>query len=146
MLRANSRSNLSLAFLSLIPMQSCHWSFNLAAFAKLSVLVFAALLPLRPGNWNSLAIFNTFLQGLANYIKDELLSHDIQSMLDRLIRLAIRVDLHFQGRRQVKRQYLVGRQPPSRPRRFTTAGSSPITARLLSGAPKPMQLGRTSLT
>ena len=51
----------------------------------------------RWSDWNSPTLCNTFLQSLEDYIKYELVSHDIPPMLDKLIRLRIGLDLGFQA-------------------------------------------------
>lgn len=40
-------------------------------------------------------LLDTFLHGLADYIKDELVSYEVPWMLDGVIELAIRIDLRI---------------------------------------------------
>ena len=54
-------------------------------------------------SWNSSALCDAFLHGLAAYIKDELVSHDTPITLDGVIDLAIRIDLRIQTRRREQR-------------------------------------------
>lgn len=61
--------------------------------------------------WNSSAFCEAFLHGLADYIKDELVSHDTPLNLDGVIDLAIRIDLHVQIRRREKCQGGAQRSP-----------------------------------
>lgn len=49
--------------------------------------------------WNSSALCDAFLHGLANYIKDELVSHQKPTTLDGVIELATCIDLHIQAQR-----------------------------------------------
>ncbi|KAG5281322.1 hypothetical protein AALO_G00069940 [Alosa alosa] len=49
-------------------------------------------------SWNAGAIFDTFLNGLSDEIKDELVSHDLPSTCEELIDLAIRIDTRLQQR------------------------------------------------
>ncbi|KAF7641874.1 hypothetical protein LDENG_00269710 [Lucifuga dentata] len=83
-------------------------------------------------DWNMAALCDAFLNGLADYIKDELVSHNLPTTLDGLIELSTRIDLRIQARRCENLQ------------RTTTATSSSIPDS--PGGPEPMQLGRTSLT
>lgn len=46
-------------------------------------------------NWNSASLCEAFLFSLADYIKDELVSHELPSTLDGLIELATRIDLRI---------------------------------------------------
>ncbi|KAF7645929.1 hypothetical protein LDENG_00196170 [Lucifuga dentata] len=87
---------------------------------------------------------DAFLNGLADYIKDELVSHDLPTTLDGLIELATRIDLCIQARRRKKLQRPARHQSPQRPRRTSTATSS--TTPDSPGGFELMQLGCTSLT
>eukprot|EP00064_Thunnus_orientalis_P017544 superscaffoldBa00003762_g17628 len=53
--------------------------------------------------WNYLALCDAFLNGLADYIKDELVSHDLPTTLDGVVELATRIDLRIQARIQQQR-------------------------------------------
>lgn len=92
-------------------------------------------------SWNPDALRDTFLHGLADYIKDALVSHDLPQTLDGAIELAIRVDLWVQARRRDRRRGSLMRQEGAGP------DSSPGPSLGVSGTePELMQLGRTALT
>lgn len=96
-------------------------------------------------SWNSSALSDAFLHGLADYIKDELVSHDTPVTLDGVIDLAIRIDLRVQARRREKRQGGTQRALPPR----SCGGAAAVNSSSLGqqhGDPEPMQLGRTSLS
>lgn len=95
-------------------------------------------------SWNSSALCEAFLHGLADYIKDELVSHDTPITLDGVIDLAIRIDLRIQARRREKRQGGAQRSLPPRSRGGATAANS-TPLHYQAEDPEPMQLGRTSL-
>ncbi|KAF7645916.1 hypothetical protein LDENG_00196740 [Lucifuga dentata] len=98
----------------------------------------------RQSDWNMAALCDAFLNGLADYIKDELVSHDLPTTLDGLIELTTHIDLRIQARRCEKLQRTARRQSPQHLRRTTTATSSSVPNS--PGGPEPMQLGCTSLT
>ena len=52
----------------------------------------------RRSEWNQAAQVDAFLLGLADYIKDELVSYDLPASLDEIIALASRVDRRIQAR------------------------------------------------
>ena len=89
----------------------------------------------RRSAWNPEALVDVFVHSLADYIKDELVSHDQPSTLDEAIALAVRIDRRIQARRRER-----GRQIP-RDRRFLTTPSS-------SASPdsEPMEISRVSLS
>ncbi len=93
--------------------------------------------------WNSSALCDAFLHGLADYIKDELVSHDTPLTLDGVIDLAIRINLRVQTRRREKCQGGAQRSLPPRSRGGATAVNSGSLGQQI-GDPEPMQLGRTS--
>ena len=98
-------------------------------------------------DWNPAALRDVFLQGLAGYIKDELVAYDPPSSLEALIELATRLDLRIQARRRERRSEVPPRSPvrswfPATP---AFLPQTP-TASLRMGNPEPMQLGRTHLT
>lgn len=94
--------------------------------------------------WNSAAQTDAFLLGLADYIKDELVSYDLPTSLDGLIELAAKLDRRIQARRQERRQRLTERRPVLRPRLSSdTISHAPV---LQDGGPEPMEVGRTSLS
>jgi len=100
----------------------------------------------RQSGWNSSALCDAFLHGLADMVKDELVSYDLPSTLDELIILATRVDLRIQARRQERRQGTPGRHLPVRPWGAPAVTSSSASTGPQQWEPEPMQLGRTSLT
>ncbi|KAF7655616.1 hypothetical protein LDENG_00053630 [Lucifuga dentata] len=67
--------------------------------------------------WNMAAQCDAFLNGLADYVKDELVSHDLPTTLDGLVELATHTDLRIQARRREKLQKPVRQQSPQHPRR-----------------------------
>lgn len=84
----------------------------------------------RLSDWNSAAQCDAFLAGLAEYIKDELVSYDLPSSLDGLIELTSRFDRHIQARRQDRRQGETDRHSS------TWARGSPAATSVMSG-PQP---------
>lgn len=90
--------------------------------------------------WNADALFDTFLHGLSEDIKDELVSHDLPTTCEALINLAIRIDRRLQERRRGRFPGL-SLQPSGSP----TTQPTPLPA---SGAPdpEPMQIDHTRLT
>lgn len=94
--------------------------------------------------WNMEALVDVFLKSLADYIKDEMVSHDRPSTLDAAIALAIRLDRRIQARRQER-----GRQrlPTSSTQSFPTGLlSSPIAPPSQPDLSEPMEIGRASLS
>lgn len=91
-------------------------------------------------SWNMEALVEVFLHSLADYIKDELVSHDQPSTLDEAIALAARIDRRIQTRRRER-----GRNSPFASTRSgpTTLPSSPATS---SDQPELMEIGRASLS
>lgn len=99
----------------------------------------------RQSDWNTAAFRNAFLHGLADYIKDELVSYPVPSTLDGFIELSTQLDLRIRARRRERRQnavLLTSALHPSSPP--ASASSSPAMA--VPVEPEPMQLGRTKLT
>ena len=95
-------------------------------------------------SWNMAAVVDAFYQSLADYIKDELVSHDLPSTLDAAIELAARIDHRIQIRRRER-----GRQNQSATRSRSTPSAflpSPVTPPTQSNQPEPMEIGRASLT
>lgn len=93
--------------------------------------------------WNMEALVDAFLHSLADYIKDELVSHDQPSTLDEAIALAVRIDRRIQARRRER-----GRNSPSTSTRSspTALPSSPATSSYQPDQPELMEIGRASLT
>ena len=98
-------------------------------------------------DWNPAALRDVFLQGLAGYIKDELITYDPPSSLEALIELARRLDLRIQARRRERRSEVPPRSP-SRPWSPVIPAFLPLTptAPWRLGDPEPMQVGRTHLS
>ena len=83
-------------------------------------------------DWISAAQCDTFLNGLAPYIKDELISFDLPPSFDGLIELTSRMDSRIQARRG------------SGGLRGSPAVPNLLAETATRGA-EPMQMGRTSL-
>ncbi|KAF7641064.1 hypothetical protein LDENG_00296660 [Lucifuga dentata] len=58
----------------------------------------------RQSEWNMAALCDAYLNGLADYVKDELVLHDLPMTLDGLIDLTTRIDLRIQARRRERFQ------------------------------------------
>lgn len=94
--------------------------------------------------WNPAAQTDAFLRGLADYIKDELVSFELPSSLDGLIELVTRLDSRIQARRRERRQGPSERRLTHRSHLFPgPTSSSAITP---VGSSEPMEVGRTSLS
>lgn len=100
----------------------------------------------RRSDWNSSALCDAFLHGLADAIKDKLVSYELPSTLDDLIQLAIKVDLRMGARRQEVRQGTTGYCPPFRHQGSALSPCVPLSPGSQPGEPEPMQLGSTRLT
>ena len=90
----------------------------------------------RRSSWNMEALVDVFLHSLADYLKDELVSHDRPSTLDEAIALAVRIDRRVQARRHER-----GRQT-LRDRRSLTTHSTSASANHVES----MEIGRASLS
>ncbi|KAF7644122.1 hypothetical protein LDENG_00227410 [Lucifuga dentata] len=90
----------------------------------------------RRSEWNMAALCDAFLNGLADYIKDKMVSYDLPTTLDSLMELATRINLCIQARRREKLQRTTRRQSSQRLRRTSTVTSS--TAPDSPGGPEPM--------
>lgn len=55
-------------------------------------------------NFHTRARNRAFFHGLADYIEDKLVSHDVPAMLNGVIKLAIWIDLYVQARRWERHQ------------------------------------------
>lgn len=101
----------------------------------------------RVSGWNESALRDAFLHGLADYIKDELVSYPLPLSLDEVIALAINIDLRIQARKREKQ-----RTPPAHVSAHASRGSAPnlvgstATPEPLTNSAEPMQLGPTSLS
>lgn len=95
-------------------------------------------------NWNSEALVDAYLHSLADYLKDELVSHAPPANLDDAIALTARIDRRIQARRREK-----GRQ--SRPVTRSSGGVGSTSAFqppsvIQQDPPEAMEVGRASLT
>ena len=94
-------------------------------------------------SWNMEALVNVFYHSLADYIKDELVSHDQPTTLDEAIALAIRIDRRIQTRRRER-----GR--PSLPTTSPKHNPAPVSPSSATSSPldqsDPMEIGRASIT
>ncbi|KAJ8375869.1 hypothetical protein SKAU_G00064490 [Synaphobranchus kaupii] len=95
-------------------------------------------------SWNQEAQYDTFFHGLANDIKDELVTHELPASLDALIEVAIRIDRHLSR----GRERLVKRDPLHREAETTFRSSvpPPLEPPPLLNDPEPMQIDCTHLT
>lgn len=95
-------------------------------------------------NWNAEALVDAYLFSLADYLKDELVSHPSPSNLDDAIALTARIDRRVQARRRERcRQYRHSCDVTS----TTGPAPSPVTPPV--GNPnftEPMEVSRTSLS
>lgn len=93
----------------------------------------------RRSEWNAAAQVDAFLLGLADYLKDELVSYELPSSLDSLIELVLRLDQRIQGRRRERRWGFAGRSsaplPFRPPERVSHQGGEPVEQE------EPMQVG-----
>ncbi|TWW79641.1 Retrotransposon-like protein 1 [Takifugu flavidus] len=99
----------------------------------------------RLSDWNLAALRDAFLHGLAEYIKDELVSYPLPATLDELIELSTRLDLRVRARRRERRQNPALYTAAHR-LNFPSASAPPSPATPVPADPEPMQLGRTRLT
>ncbi|KAL2079755.1 hypothetical protein ACEWY4_001986 [Coilia grayii] len=93
-------------------------------------------------HWNEEALVDAYLHSLAEYMKDELVSHESPTTLDDAIALSIRIDRRVQARRRER-----GRT--SQPPRRSTDGGAAAASRLASSlqeSSEPMEVDRTSLS
>uniref|UniRef100_A0A8P4GD59 Retrotransposon gag domain-containing protein n=1 Tax=Dicentrarchus labrax TaxID=13489 RepID=A0A8P4GD59_DICLA len=105
--------------------------------------------------WNSTALYDAFIKGLAESIQDLLVPLDLPEDLDSLIALAVRTDHRLTERKRDKSQATVfldharGRpSPASHGWRDSIRSSSPVPRRATppSYSEEPMQLGRAKLS
>lgn len=94
-------------------------------------------------SWNMAAQVDAFLHSLADYLKDELVSHDEPKTLDEAIDLAARIDRRIQARRREKGR---STQPAVRNLSDSAAQSPPVTTHSQLDPPEPMEIGRASLS
>uniref|UniRef100_A0A8P4GTJ9 Gypsy retrotransposon integrase-like protein 1 n=1 Tax=Dicentrarchus labrax TaxID=13489 RepID=A0A8P4GTJ9_DICLA len=105
--------------------------------------------------WNSTALYDAFIKGLADSIQDLLVPLDLPEDLDSLIALAVRTDHRLTEQKRDKSQATVfldharGRpSPASHGWRDSIRSSSPVPRRATppSYLEEPMQLGRAKLS
>lgn len=88
--------------------------------------------------WNPEALAARFLDGLVDYIKDEIYAHDPPEHLDNLIDIAVRLDSRMELRRRVRDQFSRHRAEP-----FDSLSASQVPESL--DGVEPMQIGRMCL-
>ena len=100
-------------------------------------------------SWEGRAVIDTFLHGLTEPIKDELLTRDLPEELDRIITLVIRIDTRLEDRRRLVKP----RSPPRfyrrRPRVFPPPQDTmtiPTPATSSGGEPEVMIVDRSRIT
>ncbi len=93
--------------------------------------------------WNDKALWDHFLHGLAEHIKDEIYSLELPSSLDGLIDLAIRVDNRISLRSRHRRS---GFPPELVTRAASGAANDTPPQHLVFSEEEPMQVGRARLT
>ena len=95
-------------------------------------------------SWNMEALVNVFYHSLADYIKDQLVSHDQPTTLDDAIALAVRIDQRVQTRRRERgRPSLPTTNPKHNPATILPASATSSSQLHQS---EPMEIGRASLT
>ena len=102
-------------------------------------------------SWNPPALFDAFLEGLSESLKDQLAPLDLPSDLDSLIELAIKIDKRLQDRESERSRFRLQRLPPLHKERSPAVAATPVSHPFVSSATpmapeEPMQVGRTSLT
>lgn len=93
----------------------------------------------RQSNWNAAAQNDAFLRGLADYLKDELVSFELPASLDGLIDLVLRLDQRIQSRRRERRRGFAGHA--SAPFRFQTTETGGHRGEPQEEEVEPMQVG-----
>uniref|UniRef100_A0AAQ4PPB8 ribonuclease H n=1 Tax=Gasterosteus aculeatus aculeatus TaxID=481459 RepID=A0AAQ4PPB8_GASAC len=86
--------------------------------------------------WNEESLFDAFLYGLAEPIKDLLINRELPEDVDSLIALVVKIDKRLQDRGRSRPEYSA---PVQR-------GQSTSAQQSSDGAEEPMQLGRTKLS
>lgn len=98
----------------------------------------------RQSDWNEAALCDAYLLGLRDYIKDELVSHDLPATLDGLIELTSRVDRRIQVRQRERRLGQSERRSSARPQTFSEVAAAPTSHPPRD--PEPMLVNFTRLT
>ena len=91
-------------------------------------------------HWDADALFDTFLNGLSENIKDELVSHELPRTCEGLVNLAIRIDMRLQERHRAR---VFERSPGTY---SVSPAIQPPYPSTDSPGPEPMQVDRTQLT
>lgn len=95
-------------------------------------------------SWNMEALVSVFYHSLADYIKDELVSHDPPTTLDEAIALAIRIDRRIQTRRRERgRPNLPTTSPKHNPAPILPTS---VTSSSQLDPSEPMEIGRASIS
>ena len=96
--------------------------------------------------WKEQAQYDTFLNGLSEEVKDELLTRELPESLDDLVRITIRVDTPLQERHRLRAQGgscgASAGVPRSSPEVIAHSTEPPAA----NPEPEPIQLGWTRLT
>ena len=101
--------------------------------------------------WNTMALYDVFLKGLAAPVQERLLPIDLPPDLDSLIALTVQTDNRLREFKALQRRH---QRLPDRPQHipgvpWSVPRKSPSDQRCLSlpaGEEEPMQLGRAQLT
>ena len=102
--------------------------------------------------WNEESLFDAFLYGLAEPIRDQLVNRDLPEKVDSLIELTAKIDKNLQDRGRSRPGYAAPFQRGQRatsqqswraPARFSPASDAPAPS---TEGEEPMQLGRTKLS
>ena len=89
--------------------------------------------------WGETALYDAFLSGLSDSVKDELVSQELPTEFKELVKLAGRVDARIRERRSERGLF----RPRSRP---TTAPQPPPPPQEAVPPPEPMQVDRAKLS
>lgn len=98
--------------------------------------------------WNASFLFDAFIHGLSDMIKDQLATLELPNNIDSLIALCVKIDNHFQERAKERRS---GRSPPRHLRSPCQVPRQPMKLQPVAPSPpavaeEPMQLGRTNIS
>ena len=99
-------------------------------------------------DWNPAALRDVFMQGLAGYLKDELVAYELPFTLEGLIELATRLDLRSQARRRERRSEFQSRavrphgsphsKSPVTPAFSSFASTAPVSVEDPAGSHPPL--------
>ncbi|KAJ8356437.1 hypothetical protein SKAU_G00192310 [Synaphobranchus kaupii] len=98
--------------------------------------------------WNQKAQYDAFLHGLADDVKDELITRKPPAHLNILIEMAIRIDPHLstRGRERLMRGHPLQREVDTTSRAFRSSVPTPLGPAPLLNDLEPMQIDHTRLT